>query len=132
MFAPSKRSSALRERWGVSDARPAVIYAGAVSNDRGARRLLSVVMERGSARERVTDTTARVCRSHADFMVETAALVRTDARRTTMGLAARKYAKQQDWAAGLTTVYAEYRSAAETSRVRRNLEPALIPQGRCF
>ncbi len=29
MFAPSKRSAVLRERWGVSDARPAVIYAGA-------------------------------------------------------------------------------------------------------
>ena len=209
MFAPSKRSSALRERWGVSDARPAVIYAGAVSNDRGARRLLSmevalhrvrpmhqlivagdgpnrnelqarcpnaifmgalsraampevlasadifvcpseasstnlavleaqaaglpvVVMEGGSARERVTDTTARVCRSHADFIVETAALVRTDTRRTAMALAARKYAKQQDWAAGLTAVYAEYRAAAEVSGARRDLEPAFIAQSRRF
>jgi len=209
MFAPSKRSSALRERWGVSDTRPAVIYAGAVSNDRGARRLLSmevalrrtrpmhqlivagdgpnrnelqarcpnaifigvlsraampevlasadvfvcpseasstnlavleaqasglpvVVMEGGSARERVTDTTGRVCRSHADFIVETAALVRTDARRAAMGLAARKYAKQQDWATGLAAVYAEYRAAAEVSRARRDLEPAFIPQSRRF
>jgi glycosyltransferase involved in cell wall biosynthesis len=147
MFAPSKRSSALRERWGASDARPVVLYAGSVSDDRGARCLLSleaalhrtrpmhqlivagdgpnrdelqarwqnaifmgtmpraampevlasadlyvwpseasstnlavleaqasglpvVVMERGSARERVEDTTARVCRSQADFIVK--------------------------------------------------------------
>ena len=206
-FAPSMRSSVLRERWVVSDARPAVIYAGALSDDRGARRLLSlevalrrtrpmhqlivagdgpsrnevqarcpnaiflgsvpraempqvlasadlfvcpseaistnlavleaqasglpvVVMERGSARERVAESTACVCRSNADFIVETAALVRTDERRTAMGLAAREYAKHQDWMAGLTAVYAEYRSAAEISRVRRDLEPAFIPQRR--
>jgi hypothetical protein len=49
-----------------------------------------------------------------------------------MGLAAREYAKQQDWASGLTAVYAEYRSAAETSRAGRDLEPAFIPQSRCF
>ena len=207
MFAPSKRSSVLRERWGVSDARPAVIYAGALSDDRGARRLLSlevalhrtrpmhqlivagdgpsrdqvqarcpnaiflgsvpraempqilasadlyvcpsesistglavleaqasglpaVVMARGSAAERVAESTARVCRSHADFIVETAALVRTDARRAAMGLAAREYAKQQEWAEGLTSVYAEYRIAAKVSRARRDLEPAFIPQSR--
>lgn len=209
MFAPSKRSSVLRERWGVSDARPAVIYAGDLSDDRGARRLLSlevalhrtrpmhqlivagdgpsrdevqarcpnaifmgtvphatmpevlasadlyvcpneasstnlavleaqasglpiVVMERGSARERVTASTARVCRSYADFIVETAALVRTDERRAAMGMAARKHAKQQEWAVGLTAVYLEYRSAAAVSRARRDLEPAFIPQSRRF
>ena len=165
-FTPSKRSDALRERWGVSEARPAVIYAGTLTDDRGARRLLSlevalhrtrpmhqlivagdgpsrnevqarcpnaiflgtvpradmpavlasadlfvypsesistnlavleaqasglpvVVMERGSARERITDSTAVVCRSHADFIVETAALVRTGERRKAMALAAR-------------------------------------------
>lgn len=209
VFAPSKRSCVLRERWGVSDARPAVVYAGALSGDRGARRLLSlelalhrtrpmhqlivagdgpsrnevqarcpnaiflgwlpraempqvlasadlfvcpseaistslavleaqasglpvVVMESGSARARVAESTARVCRSHADFIVETAALVRTDARRAAMGVAAREYAKRQDWAAGLTAVYAEYRSAAEVSRARRDFEPAFIPQSRRF
>jgi glycosyltransferase involved in cell wall biosynthesis len=207
MFAPSMRSSALRERWGVSDGRPAIICAGALSDDRGAQRILSlelalhrtrpmhqlivvgdgpsrnavqarcpnaifmgpvpraemprvlasgdlfvcpseaastnltvleaqasglpvVAMERGSARERVAGPTAIVCRSQADFIVETAALVRTDARRNAMALASRKYAIRQDWAAGLSSVYAEYRSASEVSRLRRDLEPAFVPQGR--
>jgi glycosyltransferase involved in cell wall biosynthesis len=206
MFSPSKRSDALRGRWGVSDTQPAVIFAGALSDERGARRLISmevalhrthpmhqlivigdgpkreemqarcpnalftgalhhaampevlasadlfvcpsdaistnlavleaqasglpvVVMEGGSARERVTDMTARVCRSHADFIVETATLVRTTTRRAAMGLAARKYAKQQDWAAGLAQIYAEYRTAAESSRARRrDVEPSIVAQ----
>ena len=187
--------SALRHfesRWGVSDARPAVIYAGAISSDRGARRLLSlelglrrtrpmhqlivvgdgparhevqarcpnaiftgviphaempavlasgdlfvcpsdavstnlavleaqasglpvVVMENGSARERVGSSAGVVCRSSADFIVETAAIVRTDARRKAMGIAAREYAMRQDWSDGLMAVYAEYRAAAAMS-----------------
>ena len=49
-----------------------------------------------------------------------------------MGLASREYAMRQDWAAGLISVYAEYRSAAEMLRLRRDLEPAFIPQGRRF
>lgn len=207
MFAPSKRSDSLRDYWEVSDARPAVIYAGTLSNDRGARLLLSmeaalrrtrpmhrlivagdgpsrgelqarctnaifigavpraqmpqvlasadlfvcpseasstnlalleaqasglpvVVMQRGSARERVSDSTAIVCRCPADFIVETAALVRTDVRRKAMGLAAREYATRQEWSAGLTPFYAVYRAAAEMSRLRRDLEPAFISQGR--
>lgn len=207
MFAPSRRSEALRERWGVSDARPAVVYAGALSDERGARLLRSmevalyrtrpmrqlivagdgparaelqarcpkaifmgpvpraempavlasadvyicpseatstnlavleaqasglpvVVMGRGSASERVSDLSAIVCRAHADFIVETATLVRTDTRRRAMGPAARDYALHQEWPAGLTSVYAEYRAAAEMSRRRRDLEPAFIPQGR--
>jgi alpha-1,6-mannosyltransferase len=89
-----------------------------------------VVMEHGSARERVSEASAVVCRSHADFIVETAALVRTGARRRAMGLAAREYALGQQWGAGLTAVYAEYRSAAEMSRVRRDLQPTFIPQSR--
>jgi glycosyltransferase involved in cell wall biosynthesis len=89
-----------------------------------------VVMEGGSARERVTDMTARVCRSHADFIVETAALVRSDARRNAMGGAARRYATQQDWTAGLAAVYAEYRSAAQFARARHDLEPSFIAQRR--
>ena len=209
MFAPTKRSGALRERWGVSDARPAVIYAGVIADDRGTQRLLCleaqlhrtrpmhrliiagdgrnrdelqarcphalflgtvpraempqvlasadlfvcpnesastnlavleaqasglpvVVMERGSACERVSESSAVVCRSQADFVVETAALVRTGLRRSAIGLAAREYAVRQEWAAGLTSVYAEYRAAAEISRVRRDLKPTLIPQGRRF
>ena len=92
--------------------------------------LPAVVLDRGSARERVAGPTAVVCRSQADFIVETAALVRTDARRNAMGLASRKYAIRQDWATGLSSVYAEYRSASEISRLRRDLEPAFIPQGR--
>jgi hypothetical protein len=42
IFAPSRRSAALRERWGVSDACPAVIYAGDLSDERSAWRLLSM------------------------------------------------------------------------------------------
>ncbi len=36
MFSPSKRSAALRERWHVCDRRPAVLYAGRVSGEKGA------------------------------------------------------------------------------------------------
>ena len=36
--------SPLRERWQVSDSRPAVIYAGALSEEKSARRLLSLEM----------------------------------------------------------------------------------------
>jgi glycosyltransferase involved in cell wall biosynthesis len=206
-FLPSKRSSAIRGRWGVTDARPAVIYAGALSSDRGAGRLLSlelglrrtrpmhqlivvgdgpcrrevearcpnviftgviphaempavlasadlyvcpsdavstnlavleaqasglpvVVMENGSARERVGSSAGVVCRSSADFIVETAGIVRTDARRKVMSIAAREYAMRQDWSYGLMAVYAEYRAAAAMSAVRRDLEPAFVPQSR--
>ena len=34
-FAPSHRSVSLRERWGVSGSRPAVIYAGRISKEKG-------------------------------------------------------------------------------------------------
>ena len=206
-FSPSRRSAVLRERWGVSDAKPAVLYAGALSDDRGARCLLSlelalhrtrpmhqlvvagdgpsrnavqarcpnaiflgavpradmpevlasadlfvypseaistnlgvleaqasglpvVVMEGGSARERTSNQTAIACPSHADFIVATAMLARTDERRKVMGIAAREHAKAQKWTAGLTVAYAEYRAAAEASRVRRDLEPAFISQSR--
>lgn len=209
VFAPSMRSDIRRERWGVSAARPAVIYAGALSDDRGAQLLRSmevalhrtrpmhqlivagdgpmrsemqarcpnaiflgvvpraempevlasadvyvcpseasstnlavleaqasglpvVVMERGSARERVGERSAIICRAPADFIVETAALVRTDARRRAMRIAAREHALLQEWAPGLTSVYAEYRAAAELSRLRRDFEPAFISQGRRF
>jgi glycosyltransferase involved in cell wall biosynthesis len=207
IFSPSRRSAVLRERWGVSDAKPAVLYAGALADDRGARCLLSlelalhrtrpmhqlvvagdgpsrnavqarcpnaiflgavpradmpavlasadlfvypseaistnlgvleaqasglpvVVMEGGSARERTSNQTAIACLSHADFIVATAMLARTDERRKVMGIAAREYAKAQKWTAGLTVAYAEYRAAAEASRVRRDLEPAFISQSR--
>jgi glycosyltransferase involved in cell wall biosynthesis len=89
-----------------------------------------LVMERGSASEHVGDSSAIVCRGHADFIVETAALIRTDTRRRAMALAAREYALGHEWPAGLTSVYAEYRDAAQVSRRRRNLEPAFIPQDR--
>ena len=207
LFAPRKRSNELRERWGVSDTRPAVVYAGALSHNRGARLLRSmevelyrtrpmhrlivagdgpafrelraacpkaffigavphgemprvlasadvyvcpnetdstnlavleaqasglpaVVMTRGSAHERVGDTSAVVCRDDADFIVETAALIRTDLRRGTMGVAAREHALRREWVPELMSIYGEYRTAAEISRLRRDLEPAFIPQGR--
>jgi glycosyltransferase involved in cell wall biosynthesis len=34
-FAPSKRSAALREAWGVNEARPALIYVGRLSREKG-------------------------------------------------------------------------------------------------
>ena len=206
-FAPSLRSAALRERWEVSDERPAVVYAGTLSDEKGAQRLLSLeiglhrthpmhrlivlgdgpsramlerrcshavfmgavprdempavlasadffvcpsetystshavleaqaagvavaVMEQGSARERVTESTGVVCRSGVDLIVETASLIRTDARRKAMGAAARKYALQQNWAVGLAPLYAEYRAAVQISGARRNFRPALAPQSR--
>ena len=91
-----------------------------------------VVMSRGSARERVDGRSAVVCRAEADFIVETAALIRNDARRSAMGFAARTFAVREDWSSGLTSIYAEYRDAAAVSRTRRDLEPAFIPQGRRF
>ena len=94
--------------------------------------LPAVVMDHGSAHERTAQTGAVVCRADADFFVETAALIRNDARRRAMALAARQHALSQDWVTGLTSVYAEYRAAAQHSRVGRDLEPALIAQGRRF
>jgi len=38
-FDPSKRSSALRQKWGVSDERPAIIYVGRVSKEKGLEML---------------------------------------------------------------------------------------------
>jgi glycosyltransferase involved in cell wall biosynthesis len=38
-FDPAKRSAALRERWGVSDDRPAIIYVGRVSREKGLQML---------------------------------------------------------------------------------------------
>jgi glycosyltransferase involved in cell wall biosynthesis len=34
-FTPSKRSAALRERWGASDSRPAILYVGRLSHEKG-------------------------------------------------------------------------------------------------
>jgi glycosyltransferase involved in cell wall biosynthesis len=193
MFAPKKRSTSLRERWQVSESRPAVIYAGTICEERGASRLLSlelelrrtrpmhrlivagdgpalaelqyrcsdaiflgvvprvnmpevlasadlfvspseresthhavleaqasglpvVAMGRGAGRERVADATALVCRSDADFIVHAATLVRTNARRAAMGLAARAHAIDQRWESGLAPLFAEYRIASDTRR----------------
>ena len=205
-FAPSKRSDALRERWGVSDARPAVVYAGALSDDRGARRLLS--MEVGLRRTRPMHQLVvagdgpiatkcrldartpsfsawyrerrcrrcsrppisssirakpspriwpysrrrhRACRwsswngkrararrgSKCGCLPIPRRLHRRDGsarqeRRTKESDGGRcsGYAMVQKWSGGLTSVYAEYRAAAEISRVRRDLEPALVPQSR--
>ena len=35
VFAPERRSESLRDRWGVSDKRPAVLYAGRLSREKG-------------------------------------------------------------------------------------------------
>lgn len=35
LFSPTKRSQALRDHWGVSDRRPAIIYAGRISQEKG-------------------------------------------------------------------------------------------------
>jgi glycosyltransferase involved in cell wall biosynthesis len=41
IFTPSKRSAGLRERWEVSDVRPAVAYVGALSDEKCPHRLVS-------------------------------------------------------------------------------------------
>ena len=41
-FHPSKRSAALRERWRVSDERPAILYAGSLSDRETFRHLVSL------------------------------------------------------------------------------------------
>lgn len=207
LFAPCKRSSSLRERWQVSDSRPAVIYVGALSEAKTSRRLLSLemgllrsnpmhrlivvgegpgraelehrcshavfmgalphreipemlasadlfvcpnemrstnhalleaqasglpalVMERGSAVERISEHSGRVCRSTVDLIVETAALVRNEVRRKAMGRAARECALQQGLEAAVAPLYAEYRAAAANSGVGGELRPALVSQGR--
>jgi glycosyltransferase involved in cell wall biosynthesis len=206
-FAPSKRSASLRERWQVSDSRPAVIYIGALSDMKGARRLLSLeigllrsqpmhrlivvgdgpvraelehrcahavfmgwvphheipevvasadlfvspsemcstnhavleaqasgvpalVMEHGSAGERISEYSGCVCRSTVDLIVETAALVRNDVRRRAMSGAAREHALQQVVNAAVAPLYTEYRVAAANSGVGREFGPALVSQGR--
>lgn len=205
LFTPARRSAALRERWQVSDSRPAVVYAGALSEKKCALRLLAleiglhrthpmhrlivvgdgpsraeierrcphalfmgavprrdlpailasadlfvcpseacstnhgvleaqasglpaVVMENGSARERVSKWSGIVCRSMVDMIVETAALIRTDDRRLAMGRAAREHARLQHGTGGLSAVYAEYRAAATLSGRRRDLGPTLVSQ----
>lgn len=200
-FAPSKRSAALRERWEVSDSRPAVIYVGALAEENGARGLLAlelalrrsdpmhrlivvgdgpgraelqrrcsralflgaippheiphvlasadvfvcpseapsanhavleaqasgvpgVVMARGSGQERICGASGVLCRSHVDVIVETAALVRTAARRKGMARAAREYALRQRWDVGLAPLYAGYRMAAAISLELKSLTAA--------
>ena len=207
MFTPAKRSAALREQWQVSQSRPAVVYAGALSEENGGPRLLSlelalhrsypmhrlivvgdgplrgwierrcshalfigdmprrdmpailasadlfvcpseacttnhavleaqasglaaVVMKNGSARERVSEGSGVICRSTVDMIVETASLIRTEPRRTAMGLAAREHAGRQHWSGGLSPLYAAYRIAAELSTARRDLRPTLVSQSR--
>jgi glycosyltransferase involved in cell wall biosynthesis len=41
-FTPAKRSAALRETWGVSDARPALIYVGRLSREKGLELIPSI------------------------------------------------------------------------------------------
>ena len=91
-----------------------------------------LVMERGSAPERVSECSGRVCRSTTDLIVETAALIRNDVRRKAMGKAAREHGLQQTWENAVATLYAEYRAAAEISGVGRELRPAFVSQGRRF
>jgi len=206
-FTPAMRLSTLRERWQVSDSRPALIYAGHLSDGHGARRLLSLelalqrshpmhrliivgdgpsraelefrcsravfvgrvarermpeilasgdlfvspgeegqtahavleaqasglpclVMEGGSAAERVSEASAVVCGSTVEWIVGTASMLRDHVRRKERGRAAREHALRQDWVNGLSPLYAGYRLAADTSDARRDLRPALISQGR--
>jgi glycosyltransferase involved in cell wall biosynthesis len=42
LFSPAKRSSALRERWHVSDRRPALLYVGRVSREKGLLQLPAI------------------------------------------------------------------------------------------
>jgi phosphatidylinositol alpha 1,6-mannosyltransferase len=207
LFTHSKRSIALRNQWQVSESRPAIIYAGELSEEGGTNRLLSlelglhrsdpmhrlivvgdgpkrgwiesrcphalfvgeiphrdmpvvlasadlfvspgegsstshavleaqacglaaVVMEQGSARERICGGSGVICRSTVDMIVETASLIRTPSRRMMMGRAAREHARRHRWSGGLSPVYAAYRIAAERSSARRDLRPTLVSQSR--
>jgi hypothetical protein len=76
-------------------------------------------MTKGAARERSTSDAAIVCRSDADFIVGTAALVRTEDRRASMGRAARQHALAQRWESGLAPLFAQYRALAASSRPLR-------------
>jgi glycosyltransferase involved in cell wall biosynthesis len=42
LFAPARRSSALREKWHVSDRRPALLYVGRVSREKGLLQLPAI------------------------------------------------------------------------------------------
>ena len=42
VFSPDKRSTAMRERWRVCDRRPAVLYAGRISSEKGLTLLESI------------------------------------------------------------------------------------------
>jgi glycosyltransferase involved in cell wall biosynthesis len=54
-FDPAKRSQALRDTWGVSDERPAIIYVGRVSKEKGLQMLkpFSRFLEYGGVAHRV-------------------------------------------------------------------------------
>jgi glycosyltransferase involved in cell wall biosynthesis len=41
-FTPAKRSAAMRDRWGVSEARPALIYVGRLSREKGLELVPSI------------------------------------------------------------------------------------------
>ena len=42
LFDPRKRSAAMRERWGVSDRRPALVYVGRLSKEKGLHALVPI------------------------------------------------------------------------------------------
>jgi glycosyltransferase involved in cell wall biosynthesis len=42
LFDPRKRSAAMRERWGVSDRRPALVYVGRLSKEKGLQALVPI------------------------------------------------------------------------------------------
>jgi glycosyltransferase involved in cell wall biosynthesis len=207
VFTPSKRSARLRERWQVSDLRPAVAYVGSLSDEKSSQRLVSLemglrrshpmhrlivvgdgpgrpeleyrcdqavfmgtltqsetaevlasadlfvcpseacsthhkvleaqasglpalVMERGSARERVSRNSGCICCSTVDLIVETAALIRNTDRRKVMSRAAREHGLQEGLESAVAPFYAEYRAAAVGSGIRREFRPALVSQGR--
>jgi glycosyltransferase involved in cell wall biosynthesis len=200
-FAPEKRSASLREEWQVSRSRPAVIYAGTLSEEHCVRRLLAlelelrrtrpmhrlivagdgpalaelrfrcsnalflgrvpecrmaemlasadlfispsercsahhavleaqasglpvVVMARGAASERVARAGSVVCAADADFIVDTASLIRTEDRRRDMGRAAREFALTERWEHGLAPLFADYRTLAAARSARPKLAPS--------
>jgi glycosyltransferase involved in cell wall biosynthesis len=42
LFDPRKRSAGMRERWGVSDRRPALVYVGRLSKEKGLHALVPI------------------------------------------------------------------------------------------
>ena len=107
------RSEELRRQWGVSDGRPAVVYAGRLSREKnlqvfasleaalqraGATHRLVFVGDAGGPRENMVDgRTGAECRNPDEMARATMQIVRNPPRRRRLGANARAYAVGRRW-----------------------------------